>query len=217
MTSDSKGRSPSASRSTNVGWTAMGAAALVAVTLVVGWFGFAMMYDVGVGNPSSAGTSTTGSASSAPPTPVAMYLAIVTTPGGMDQYLPANFSVPINTPINFEIANYDNGVNNVSSSVTQIQGTTDGTESVQGGIPGGPQGAVSSLPIDDISHTFSIVHGPQTLNALMPPAVGPNQPTIVTFTVVFTTAGTFTWMCQAPCDPGSMAVPGFMSGTITVN
>lgn len=215
MTSDVKGRSSKDAPSASVGWTALGAIALVGVTLVVGWFGFAMMYDVGVGNP-SAPAATTPSTNPSSSGPVSMYLTIVTTPGGMDQYLPANFSVPANTQINFQVMNYDNGVNNVSSSISQVIGTLDGTETVSGGVPGAPTGALSSLPAGDISHTFSILKG-QVLNVVMPPALGPNQPTVITFSVVFTTPGSYTWLCQAPCDINSMAAPGFMSGTITVS
>ena len=38
----------------------------------------------------------------------------------------------------------------------------------------------------------------------------------VTFFAYFNETGTFTWNCEAPCDPFSMATDGFMTGTMTV-
>ncbi|MDE1819738.1 MAG: hypothetical protein KGJ23_01960 [Euryarchaeota archaeon] len=213
MRTNESGTLPRKATSGNVGWSALGAIALVGVTLSVGWFAFAAFYGVGVGNPASQGVPSGGNA---PSGPVHMYLAVVTTPGGMDQYLPANFSLPVNTEIDFTIQNYDNGINNLSASISTVSGTSDGTEHVSGGALGAPTGVVSSLPVGDTSHTFSILGGPQHLNVVMPPAMGPNQPTVVTFSVTFTSAGTYTWVCLAPCDPNSMQAPGFMSGTITV-
>lgn len=179
---------------------------------MLGWFAFAAVYGVVVGN--SSPTAPVGGGTSS--RPVDMYLTVLTTPGGMDQFLPANFSLPVNTEIDFTIMMYDPGVNNMSAAISTVSGTIGNTETVSGGSPGGPTGVVGSLPQGDTSHTFSILSGPQHLNVVLPPAAGPNESTVITFSVTFTTAGSYTWNCLSPCDPTSMRTPGFMSGTITV-
>jgi hypothetical protein len=35
--------------------------------------------------------------------------------------------------------------------------------------------------------------------------------------VFFNETGVLTWMCQAPCDPASMMMIGYMSGIVTVD
>lgn len=215
MTANERNRSTKRPPTSNVGATLLGATALVVVTVAVSWFAIGALYGgcVGCGSQATPQASTTTSTSSSP---VHVYLTIVNTAAGADQYLPANFTVPVNTQVDFQITNYDNGANNLSGPFWNVSGTNGGTETINGGMPGTPQGAVSQLPYGFASHTFTIPSGPQTLNVVMPPAASTTDPAVVTFSVTFTTSGTYNWNCMAPCDPASMATPGFMAGTITV-
>ncbi len=211
MTETARAEGIPANHRERVGATLAGGFVAVFVTLVISWFVFAAMYGVAVG--------TTPSSSPGPsraPTPATIYLTISTLPSGADQYMPANFSVPSGVPVTFVISSYDNGVNNVSTTLSTVAGTVGGTESILGGAPGTPQGSVASVPLGDTSHTFSVLSGGINLNAVIPPAVDPSIAVQVTFTVVFPQSGAVTWNCLAPCDPWSMATPGFMGGMMTL-
>lgn len=184
--------------------------ALLAAVVVLASFG-AGYAGSALAPPAAAGSPAPGSAS-----PTVVYLTISTLPSGADQYLPGNFTVPEGQVVTFVISSYDNGVNNLDGSLSTVMGTIGGTESVSGGAPGTPQGAVSTFATGDTTHTFSIMSPGAHLNAVVPPAADPSIPVQVTFSVVFHTAGTLSWMCMAPCDSGSMGSTGYMSGTITV-
>jgi plastocyanin len=133
---------------------------------------------------------------------------------GLDQYSPANFSVPAGVPVQFTITNHDNGTNPVANSVGVVRGTVDGTESLS--LPGQAAQIITALPGNQVSHTFTVESGGVYVSVAIPAATSSSQPTVVTFTVVFGTPGSYVWMCMAPCDMQAMGVPGFMTGTITV-
>jgi hypothetical protein len=138
---------------------------------------------------------------------------------GLDQVFPASFGVPRSTPVTVTIVNYDNGSNTVPSMFTTVRGTQDGRETI---TTDGVARVVSDLPSTGISHTFTLMSmgagmgSGSMLNVVLPPASSISDPVTVTFTVVFGAAGTFTWMCVAPCDPTSMSTSGYMTGEITV-
>ncbi len=143
-----------------------------------------------------------------------LYLAIAYDPyTGLDKYFPANFSVPANVPVVITITNYDNGTNAVPAAFTQVLGTVDGTEAVTNATASGVP--VTSVPVGQVAHTFTLITGPYTINVPIPAAQG-TTPTVVTFTVVFTSAGQFQWHCMAPCDDAAMTTPGLMTGFVTV-
>ncbi len=143
-----------------------------------------------------------------------LYLAIAYDPyTGLDKYFPANFSVPANVPVVITITNYDNGTNAVPAAFTQVLGTVDGTETVTNATASGVP--VTSVPVGQVAHTFTLITGPYTINVPIPAAQG-TTPTVVTFTVVFTSAGQFQWHCMAPCDDAAMTTPGLMTGFVTV-
>lgn len=143
-----------------------------------------------------------------------LYLTIGFDPySGLDQYFPANFSVPASVPVTITITNYDNGTNIVPAAFSQVLGTVGGTETVTNATVSGT--AVTAVPVDQIAHTFTLMSSPYDINVPVPAAVG-TTPTVVTFTVVFTSAGQFVWHCMAPCDGAAMNTPGFMTGTVTV-
>lgn len=143
-----------------------------------------------------------------------LYLSVAYDPfTGLDEYFPANFSVPANIPVLFTITNYDNGTNVVPAAFTQVLGTQGGTETVTNGTASGV--TLSAVAADAIAHTFTIESGSVHLNVPIP-AAQDTTPTVVSFTVIFTSAGQFVWHCMAPCDMDAMMTPGFMTGTVTV-
>ncbi|HEY6238580.1 MAG TPA: hypothetical protein VIZ68_05285 [Thermoplasmata archaeon] len=192
----------------------------IALAVIIGLgTGFGLAHSGGTGTPApTTGASTPAGAAS-------VSLVIAWNPeSGLDEVFPANFQVPSSTPVTVTIISYDDGSNLVSSSYTGVQGTQGGTETI---TTDGVARVVSGLPSTGISHTFTLMSmgmmsmgsgmGPGgMLNVVIPPAPSISDPVTVTFTVVFGTAGTYTWMCLAPCDPESMTTPGLMTGAITV-
>lgn len=148
------------------------------------------------------------------PTPEHLYVTIAFNPySGLDEYFPANLTVPANVPITITITNYDNGSNVVPAEYANVTGTVGGTETLTNATASGA--SVTSILPTEVAHTFTLMEAPYQINVPVPAAQG-TTPSVVTFTVVFTTAGQFTWHCMAPCDPVSMVTPGFMMGTVTV-
>ncbi len=143
-----------------------------------------------------------------------LYLTVSFDPyTGVDQYFPANFSVPANVPVTITITNYDNGTNPVPAAFAQVVGTVGGTETVTNATASGV--AVTSVAVGQVAHTFTLDSSPYNVNVPVPAAQG-QTPTTVTFTVVFTAPGVFDWHCMAPCDGHAMTTPGYMTGTVTV-
>jgi len=143
-----------------------------------------------------------------------LYLSVAYDPyTGLDKYFPANFTVPANVPVLITITNYDNGTNVVPATFSQVLGTVGGTETVTNATASGV--ALTSVPADQIAHTFTMDAASVNINVPIP-AAQDTTPTVVTFTVVFTTTGQFIWHCMAPCDMDAMKTPGFMMGTVTV-
>lgn len=188
----------------------------LATLLVIALFlaSTALAYEVG----SQAGP---GNASAATPSSALPVLLSINNPfdtannSTMDQYAPANFSVPSNTLLEFILVNYDGGLNEPAAQYTNVNGTLNDCiyfESTSAGL--GP--CSHSLSASRVAHTFTVpaLH----LNVPVPAASttpGGAGATVIFF-ATFATPGTYTWLCMAPCDPASMATPGFMQGTITV-
>ena len=143
-----------------------------------------------------------------------VYLTVSFNPySDLDQYFPANFTVTANIPVIITITNYDNGSNPVPQVYANVTGTVGGTETISNATTGGA--TVTQVSPEVVAHTFTILQSPYGINVPVPAAEG-TVPTVVTFTVVFPTAGNFVWRCMAPCDDVSMVTPGFMMGTVTV-
>lgn len=188
-------------------WVAAGMALVVVVGLMAG-------LGLGSGYGSHSTPTTT---SSGPSAPTYLYLTIAFNPdNGLDQYFPANFSVPAHTLVNFVITNYDNGVNPaVPAQYSHVYGTVGGVSTwVNASMPGSQTG--SSVPRSVISHTFTIVDPNAALNVPVPAATDAAHPTTVSFSAYFNTTGAIAWNCMAPCDTDSMATAGYMAGTVTV-
>lgn len=165
------------------------------------------------------GLAIVGEGKVAPPAPGPrgpdyLYLTVAFNPSsGIDQYFPANFTVPSHTLVVISITNYDDGTNQVPAALGLVTGTIGGTESVSAGGSASAH-SVTSVPLTGLAHTFSV--GSIGLNAPIPSATDPSTPSVTSFVLMFNQSGTLVWYCQAPCDPMSMMMMGFMSGVITV-
>ncbi len=172
-----------------------GGLALGVVALLVVWTALSI----------GTGAGATNSGSSSGSSPAHMYLTIQINPNnGEPQYSPANFTVPLGV-VEFTIVDYDMAATWGGCSCN-VTGTVGGTETVNG-TP------MSEVPYINMGHTFTVPT--LGLNVLSP------GNTTVTFSVDFTQAGTYTWICLDPCGADGytgepMGVPGYMSGTMTV-
>ena len=145
-----------------------------------------------------------------------LYLTIEFNPStGLDEYFPGNFSVPAHQLVVITITNFDNGTNVPPASADRVQGTV-GASAFEQATAATSSRSYTQLPSSAISHTFSVLQTPYGLNVPIPPAVSLDVPVVVSFSTYFNQTGTFAWMCQAPCDPGSMTTPGLMTGTLEV-
>ncbi|HME19643.1 MAG TPA: hypothetical protein VKF15_07910 [Nitrososphaerales archaeon] len=149
----------------------------------------------------------------------------VLTPHGLESS--ANIVLPAGRLIELVIVNYDDGNATLESpQYANVQGTVNGTityanndnvNSSQGAkgmvVKGGE--TVSSVPLGDIAHTFTI------------PSLGINIPVPVSSTVTafikIDKAGTYTWFCETTCGSGdtglegAMSTPGWMTGDVVVS
>ena len=126
---------------------------------------------------------------------------------GWPQYSPTNLNVPQGRVV-FTITDND-AVANWAGCSCAVKGTVDGVEMING-TP------YSTVATANVAHTFSIP-------ALGLNVLSPGQ-SVVSFAVVVTNSGTFSWFCMAPCGTGpggftggAMSNPGYMSGTVTVS
>ncbi len=145
-------------------------------------------------------------------------------PNGLESS--ANITLPANSLIELVITNYDEGGANISSpTYADVAGTTTGSELIYNNTAinstEGPNGmtlrgsqTVTSLPISEITHTFTV----PGLSLNLPMA---SESTIVAY---FKTgaAGSFVWLCESACGSGAdgtsgaMVATGWMTGAITV-
>jgi heme/copper-type cytochrome/quinol oxidase subunit 2 len=209
---------PRSDRTERIGATVLGVGVTIFVVVILAWFAFGAIYGVGVASPTTPSTPTSSGGSPSPATStVFVYQTISFSPWqGHDQYYPANFTVPVGIPVTFTISSYDNGTNYLPLGAQMVTGTSNGMENVKGGAPGTPQGWTSTFPANDTTHTFTIKSSGLNVNVIVPPTANISYPVQVSFTLTFSSEGSFTWFCQAPCDPYSMQTPGYMSGTISV-
>ncbi len=134
---------------------------------------------------------------------------------GLDRYLPANVTVPTHTLVVVTITNYDNVSNPVPSASAVVQGTVGGVMVMQSS-PGAAGMPMTTVPANQVAHTFTMDGGTYSLNVPIPAASRVQVPMTVTFRAYFNVTGTFEWHCMAPCDSSSMATAGYMRGTVTV-
>ena len=148
-----------------------------------------------------------------------------------------SLEVPPNSTITVIIKNYDSATPLHNDYFRQVQGTVDGTETVNGT-------SYSQVDATSVSHTFTIQSTPNSPNPMYVsvPVVGvganvPDNvviegnayptPNIIQFQFQTGPAGgTYIWHCYDPCGTGlegsnegfggPMATTGYMAGTVTV-
>jgi len=133
----------------------------------------------------------------------------------------ANISVPAHRLIELVIISYDTPTppppqySNVTGTVGGKMYLVNGTSaSMSSPMSWGAE--ISSVPTDQIAHTFTI-----TSLGINIPVVGGD--TEIAF-LYFNQTGTFTWQCYTPCGfpnvnggwSGAMVTPGWMTGDVTV-
>lgn len=132
-------------------------------------------------------------------------------------YLPTtDLVLPAHTLVTITIVNRDLGDTPLpaGSPFRQVTGTAGGVATVDGQ-------AYRALDVSKVAHTFTI---PQLgVNVPVPGDVPQGQQGItVMFSFRTGDAGTYMWRCMDPCGSGpygwagSMAMPGYMQGTLTV-
>lgn len=143
---------------------------------------------------------------------------LVVGPTGLESS--ANISVPARTLIELVIISYDSPTpppaqySSVTGTVGDGMYVINGTSASMG--VGELWGAeVSSVPTDQIAHTFTIA----SLGINIPVVGGDTE---IAFLYLNQT-GTFTWQCYTPCGfpmnagwSGAMVTPGWMTGLVTV-
>lgn len=143
----------------------------------------------------------------------------IAAPYGADfgpMYTNASWSVHEGDTVVLRITSYDDGPAPLTGAQATmydgVHGTLGGTETVDGK-------PVSSVPNNDITHTFTVVG--LGLNLPIPAAPTGKSVTVVA-RFVPTRTGTFTWQCYAPCGSGPnamggpMSTKGWMEGTVGV-
>ncbi|HLW03509.1 MAG TPA: hypothetical protein VKT82_32990 [Ktedonobacterales bacterium] len=148
-----------------------------------------------------------------------------------------NFELPANSTVTIIIANFDSATPLHNDYFDQVQGTTGGTETVNGQ-------SVSQVDASTVSHTFTIQSKPGTDSAdqlfVSVPIVGvaddaatdpntgyPITPNLISFSFKTGPAGTeYVFKCYDPCGnglqgdqhgfAGPMATIGYMAGFVNV-
>ena len=140
----------------------------------------------------------------------------------------ANITIPANQKVELTVINYDNGNGTVSPIYANVTGTIIGKETIinntnvnstngnsQINVNGGA--VVSSVPVNNIAHTFTIQNGS---NIILNIPVVPSSVVQATFEL---SPGVYTWQCEVSCGSGptgwggAMEAPGWMTGTLTAD
>ena len=142
----------------------------------------------------------------------------IVTPYGVGfgpMYTNTSWTVHAGNMVVLRITSYDDGpapLTGAQMMFDKVLGTVGGVETVDGA-------PVTSVPNDDITHTFTVVG--LGLNLPIPAAPTGGTVTVVA-RFVATRSGTFTWQCYAPCGSGEnsmggpMSTMGWMEGTVRV-
>lgn len=143
-------------------------------------------------------------------------------PKQVPAFVPANITLPENANVTVTVINHDDGgAPLVSPNDSKVQGTLNGTITVDGKT-------VTSVPANDIAHTITIAPTGSFKGLNIPIEAHPS--TEKTNTIVFTfhtpsSPTTLHWACMSKCGSGSDGMggvmnwsmdPGYMSGTWTV-
>lgn len=184
---------------------------LVAVASVVAVLGAGALLFVA---PTPSHASAAGAPTAATPTTYRSLSIVYNAAAGSYDYATRDLSVPVGVTVVFTITNFDPSTGTVpTSSASRVTGTLAGA-TLGSATAGGAH--VTAISPGAVSHTFSMSNGFYHLNVPIPPAAGPSQPSVVTFSVVFSTAGTFDWGCVILCGTPMSGMPDQMFGLVTV-
>jgi hypothetical protein len=130
---------------------------------------------------------------------------------GWPRFVPDGFTAPVGTTIVLTIVNHDDGTAPLppASPWGQVWGSDPTYGAVSGGTEQVDGKTVTSIPNQDVSHTFEIPG--LLLNVPIPAASSSTQPVTVVFTFKVLKAGTYQWICAAPCGGGAMGMGGAMA------
>jgi F0F1-type ATP synthase membrane subunit c/vacuolar-type H+-ATPase subunit K len=210
--------------------------AVLAVALILAGYGAAIAVGGVGGKGVSTTTVTSNVTNSTSNSPFVITLVISTnsnfnsTEGAQPAYFvlgpsglqsSAQISLPANRLIKLVIVNYDDG--NATLNVPNdnvVSGTTNGTifvasnsninasEGASGIAVNGGQ-TLSSVPVADIAHTFTV----PGLNLNIPV---PTSSTVVAYFTV-SKSGTYTWFCETSCGDAPMSTQGWMTGSLVAS
>ena len=130
---------------------------------------------------------------------------------GWPRFVPDGFTAPVGTTIVLTIVNHDDGTAPLppDSPWGQVWGSDPTYGAASGGTEQVDGKTVTSIPNQDVSHTFEIPG--LLLNVPIPAAPSSTQPATVVFTFEVLKAGTYQWICAAPCGGGAMGMGGAMT------
>lgn len=190
-------------------WFNLVAASTVVAVLAFGAFVF-------LAGPGASGPAPPPTAVSAPTTYRSLSIAYNPATGVFD-YSARSLAVPLDVRVVITITNYDPSVAALPSAASaSVMGTSGGGMTLHTGGPAGGWAQTAQLPVGGVSHTFSMSDGFYHLNVPIPPATAVSTPSQVTFSVVFTSAGTYAWGCVILCGAGPSGMPDAMFGSLTV-
>ncbi len=132
------------------------------------------------------------------------------------EYSAASLQVPLGSVVQFVITNFDTSTVPYlpAASDALVAGTVGGAATV---TVGGSTSVIHSVAVSDLSHTFTIASGAYQVNVPIPAAPAPGEASVVRFSVVFGSAGSFAWGCVIPCGTDDMTQMGDMFGTLAVD
>jgi len=118
---------------------------------------------------------------------------------GLFIYNETSIRVPSNSLVEFMITNFDTNHHPAASGFANVTGTQSGTMTeafgwTQEGTLAGQ--SVSGIPPSTLSQTFTMIGNGYDLNVPIPSAVGPGQPSIVSFSIETYGHGETTWVCE---------------------
>lgn len=122
-------------------------------------------------------------------------------------------SIVAHTLVVMTITNYDPSASPLFVPWdNHVLGTVGGNESVNCG--GGAE-SITSLPANEVSHTWTVLDAHYNISVPIPPAHGTGAPCVVTFELTANQSEMTTWGCVANCDNGQMAA-GRMWGILLI-
>ncbi|MHB8245434.1 MAG: cupredoxin domain-containing protein [Acidimicrobiales bacterium] len=210
---------PSESHDSGRGSNGLRAPALTAIVLVALLGGIGLSVVVVAGLAGVVRGAASGLAAAKVPTSghatVTESMDLITSRSFGPMFTHPSWSVRAGETVILRIRSYDDGsapLMGAQMMFDGVRGTLGGTETVQGRT-------ISSVPNEDVAHTFTV----PGLGVNLPIPVAPTGGSVmVVARFVATRTGTFVWQCYAPCGSGmngmggAMSTQRWMEGTVKV-